>query len=437
MARAPLTAPPRVVVARYNPQHSLRLAVALQKAGLLAAYYTGLYLSWQHPPSSYLRWLPRYLRSSIDARFFTQAQRQHPELDPKRVKVLRVYANIAMALLLRCGVRQPWELPYFRRQFVGFEREVADVACQNADIIVLYDTHAYHALVRTKRRPLIRVLDMATVHWKTRDSLLRVEAQRWPAYRNQISLPSRDPDRFAQLVAEPCLADYVLVGSEWVKATCVDNGCDPERVFVVPYGVDTKLFHPPITQRADSRPFRILYIGSNTPEKGFHYLMRLLEETCDLGIEAWCCGIREGDTGQFGEYAAGGRVKALGFQPQTEVARLMRQADMLCHPSVLDSFSFACLEAMASGLPVLTTPRSGVAWGSVPLVRNEENGFVVSHGDVEAMERVVRMLYGAPDMGHEIGRRARETAEEHTWKEYERAIAQVFRDIARQGKPDA
>lgn len=433
MARAPLTFPPRVVVARYNPQHSLRLAVALQKADLLTAYYTGLYLSWQHPPFSHLRWLPSSIRSSIDARFFTRALRQHPELDPERVKVLRVYANIIMALLRRCGVRQPWELPYFRRQFVRFEREVADVARQNADIVVLYDTHAYHALVRTKQTALIRVLDMATIHWKTRDSLLRAEAQKWPAYKDLISLPSSDPDRFAQLVAEPCLADYVLVGSDWVKATCVDNGCDPDRVYVVPYGVDTKLFHPPTAQRAESRPFRILYVGSNTPVKGFHYLIRLLGRTRDLDVEVWCCGMEEGDTDLVGETAANGRVKALGFQPQTKVAGLMRQADMLCHPSVLDSFSFTCLEAMASGLPVLTTPRSGVAWGSAALVCNEKNGFVVPHGDVEAMERVVRMLYGAPDMRREVGHQARETAEKHTWKAYEQEIAQVFSDIVHQG----
>ena len=241
---------PRVIVARYNPQHSLRLAVALQKANLLTGYYTGLYLSWQHPPFSYLRWLPKSLRSSIDARFFAQALRQHPELDPKRVRVLGVYANITMALLLRCGVRRPWEMPYYRRQFVRFEHEVADVARQNADILVLYDTHAFHALVRSRQVPLIRVLDMATIHWKTRDSLLKEEARRWPAYRDQISLPSRDPDRLAQLVAEPCLADYVLVGSEWAKTTCVDNGCDPDRVYVIRYGVDTKLFHPPTTQSA-------------------------------------------------------------------------------------------------------------------------------------------------------------------------------------------
>ena len=428
---------PRVIVARYNPQHSLRLAVALQKADLLAGYYTGLYLSWQHPPFSYLRWLPKSIRSSIDARLFAQALRQHPELDPKRVQVLRVYANITMALLLRCGVRRPWELPYYRRQFVRFERKVADVACQNADILVLYDTHAYHALMRTKQRPLIRVLDMATVHWKTRDSLLRAESQRWPAYRDQIALPSRDPDRFAQLVAEPCLADYVLVGSEWAKATCVDNGCDPDRVHVAPYGVDTELFHPPHAQRTENHPFRILYVGGNTPVKGFHYLISLLEKTRDLDIEAWCCGMEEGEPDLFGETGASGQVKVLGYQSQVNVARLMRQVDMLCHPSVLDSFSLVCLEAMASGLPVLTTPRSGIAWGPASLVRNEENGFVVPYGDVEAMERVVRLLCGAPDMRLEIGRRARETAEKQTWKAYEKQIAQVFREIARQGKPDS
>ena len=425
--------PPRVIVARYNPQHSLRLAVALQKADLLTSYYTGLYLSWQHPPFSYLRWLPKPTRSSIDSRFFARTLRQDPELDPRRVQVLGLYANITMALLLRCGVKRPWELPYYRRRFVRFEHEVTNVACQNADIIVLYDTHAYHALVRSKQAPLIRVLDMATIHWRTRDSLLRAEAKRWPAYKDRIFLPSQDPDRFAQLIAEPCLADYVLVGSEWAKATCVDNGCDPDRVYVIHYGVDTQLFHPPAERPADIHPFRILYVGSSTPVKGFHYLVSLLENIRDLAVEVWCCGMEKGNTELFREIVANDRIKALGFQPQTEVARLMRQTDMLCHPSVLDSFSFACLEAMASGLPILTTPRSGIA----ELVCHKKNGFVVPYGDVGAMERIVRMLHAEPELRREIGESARETAEKHTWQAYERKVAQVFSDIARQGKPSS
>ena len=159
----------------------------------------------------------------------------------------------------------------------------------------------------------------------------------------------------------------------------------------------------------------------------------MLNNIRDLAIEVWCCGLERGGTDVFGEIAASGRVKALGFQPQTKVASLMRQADMLCHPSVLDSFSFACLEAMASGLPILTTPRSGVA----ELVCHEKNGFVVPHADVEAMERIVRLLHAAPELRHEIGQSARDTAEKHTWKAYEQKVAQVFNDIARQGKPSS
>jgi hypothetical protein len=126
-----------------------------------------------------------------------------------------------------------------------------------------------------------------------------------------------------------------------------------------------------------------------------------------------------------GAFVRNGKIHALGFRPHTEVAELMRQVDMLCHPSVLDGFSFACLEAMASGLPVVTTPRSGAA----ELISNGENGFVVPYGDIEAMSSTVRRIYAEPELGSEIGRNARLTAEKCTWGVYEERIVKVFRDI--------
>ncbi len=108
----------------------------------------------------------------------------------------------------------------------------------------------------------------------------------------------------------------------------------------------------------------------------------------------------------------------------------MRQVDMLCHPSILDGFSFACLEAMASGLPVVTTPRSGAA----ELISNGENGFVVRYGDIEGISSAVRRIYAEPELGAEIGRNARLTAEKCTWGVYEERIAKVFPDIMHRGK---
>lgn len=422
---------PRVIVARYNPQHSLRLAAALQSAQMLKTYYTGLYTAWDKQPFAMIRWLPLGAKEFVDQHLFQKVQRSSAALDPSLVRVIRPGPNIAMAILFRLGVSQPWEVIGLRQEIIHFERKVAKESDQQADILVLYDTNAYHALVATTNRPIIRVLDLATIHWKARDELYRTEGEAWPQLRNQIPSVSYNLARFAEICAEPTLADYVLVGSEFAKSTCVEHGCDPDRVYVVPYGVDPEAFFPTSrTTECRKRPFRILFVGNSTPLKGFHYLLEMLDRLPNLSMEIWCCGL-DGKTSSLGRQTAwDSRIKPLGLVSHHEMANLMRQVDMLFHPSILDSFSLTCLEAMASGLPVLTTPRTGAA----ELIRHGENGFVVPHGNVILMADQVRTLYSDEALCTEIGRKARITALDYTWRRYETTIEDVFWDITRRSK---
>ncbi|GMQ78950.1 MAG: hypothetical protein BMS9Abin02_1499 [Anaerolineae bacterium] len=422
---------PKVVVAHPNAQHSHKLAVALQKAGMLQAYCTGLYTAWNQPPFNYLTWLPHPLRKRIEKKVFHRFRRNHPELDPARVKTIGIWSNIAMATLFRAGAKTPWAMNGFQNQLARFQQQVAEISRATADIMVLYDMNAYFGLLATENTTIIRVLDMASTHPIVRNEVYRVEAARWPAFSDQMVILSRQSLRFAQLQLEPIMADYLLVGSEWVKSTCVANGVTPERIYVVHYGVDTTLFYPRNLQ-SDVRlkPFCILYIGNASTGKGFPYLIQTLQLLTDLDIELICCGV---NSGQLSVNQDLGRVRLSfkGYQSHGEIARLMRESDMLFHPTVLEGFSLTCLEAMASGLPVLTTPRSGTA----EIIEDGHNGFVVPVGNIEAMQKVVNRLYQKPEFGRQVAMAARATAEKYSWGTYEQKIGQVFSEIYRRGKP--
>jgi UDP-glucose:(heptosyl)LPS alpha-1,3-glucosyltransferase len=233
------------------------------------------------------------------------------------------------------------------------------------------------------------------------------------------------PAYFERACQEPAMADYVLVGSELAKASFVEHGCAPERVFVARYGCDVARFHPGAPRSTDG-PFRVLYLGSRSAAKGFPYLLMLLERLSDLEIEVWLGGLDQ----VSGERAFGKvSVRVLGWQARDQVAALMRQADLLVHPTVLDSFSLTVLEAMASGLPVLTTAAAGAS----DLIEHGGNGFLTPVGDVDAMESVVRTVYSDRAYGRRVGAAACVTALAHTWQRYEEDVAAVFRQIARRG----
>jgi glycosyltransferase involved in cell wall biosynthesis len=141
--------------------------------------------------------------------------------------------------------------------------------------------------------------------------------------------------------------------------TLIWDGADPEKIQIIPGAVDTEFFHP----GEGKRHYAVLFVGRVTLEKG---LLDLIWAMRGLGAELWIAG--EGDRSYFEPWIerAGIEAKWLGFLSRDELAEAYRQAKVLCVPSIpkLDKDPFACwleqfgqvfIEAMASGLPVVST----------------------------------------------------------------------------------
>ncbi len=414
----------RVVVARINPQHSYYLAAALQKAGMLEAYFTGLYTGWQFVPFCYLNWLPSKCKRYIELNIFNNMKRHHHDIDPKRIKPIFTWANILMAILHQIGVRNPWSLPYFKDVLKKFELVSLQYSERHANALVLYDTVAYHAFVKSKDSHLVKILDLATIPWQVRERLYQEEFQMWPGYTER-KLKS-DNNQIKRYSEELMLADYILVGSKFVKAFLIECGIPSEKIYVAYYGCDIKQFHPAVKSNPSKR-LTMLYVGSQGLAKGFHKLLQILEAVNDIPIDIICCGLKTVDF-HINHKSDEHVFHFLGLVPHSKMPNIMHMADMLCHPSLFDSFSLTCLEAMASGLPVLTTTSNGIS----EIITHGKDGFSVSPNDIRSMIKIVRCLYNHPEYRLKIGEEARITAEKYSWVNYEERIAEIFLDIKRQ-----
>ena len=107
--------------------------------------------------------------------------------------------------------------------------------------------------------------------------------------------------------------------------------------------------------------------------------------------------------------------------PQHMLADLYRQADVFVFPTLIEGLGLVVLEAMASGLPVITTPN-----GPGDVVRDGIDGFVVPIRDSGAITEKLEFLRAHPDRRAEMGRNARERALSFTWKEYRRKVLQFL-----------
>jgi glycosyltransferase involved in cell wall biosynthesis len=99
------------------------------------------------------------------------------------------------------------------------------------------------------------------------------------------------------------------------------------------------------------------------------------------------------------------RAYLLGFKNQNELPDLYAMADVFALPSWHEPMGLVANEAMASGLPVIASNRTGV-WGAGGLVRDGETGFVYPAGDVRALCEAVTKLAGDPELRQVMGRRA-------------------------------
>ena len=123
------------------------------------------------------------------------------------------------------------------------------------------------------------------------------------------------------------------------------------------------------------------------------------------------------------------KITVTGLVDNAEKVRLLRTADIFALPSYSEGQPIAILEAMAVGLPVIST-----SIGSIPEVVQEANGRIIAPGDVEALRAAIRELAGSETLRETIGRfNARQAREKYSVERTMEEIASVYRRMMPRG----
>ena len=98
---------------------------------------------------------------------------------------------------------------------------------------------------------------------------------------------------------------------------------------------------------------------------------------------------------------------------------------MLILPSLFEGFGLVILEAMAAGLPVITTHNTG----GPDVIGEGKEGFVVPAGDAEALREKMEWFIKNPEKTKEMGKAAHRKAKEFTWERYGAEYAEIVREV--------
>jgi glycosyltransferase involved in cell wall biosynthesis len=203
--------------------------------------------------------------------------------------------------------------------------------------------------------------------------------------------------------AVSCISDFarsqvmaVLDEDEWSKLWVIHNGVDPDH------------FAPPANRQNGSGPLSVLYIGRMVPVKGQALLIDAVEQLrrSGLNIEATLLGEgvrRESLTRLVRDRGLDDAIRLPGVVGQEEIRDYYRQADIFVLPSFAEGVPGVLMEAMAMGLPVVTTRIAGIQ----ELVEDGYSGFVVPPGRVDVLVDAVQRLASNPELRREMGERGR------------------------------
>jgi glycosyltransferase involved in cell wall biosynthesis len=244
--------------------------------------------------------------------------------------------------------------------------------------------------------------------------------------------------------------DEVWVPSTWVREGYVAGGMDPQRVAVVPNGVDPRRFRPGIDplDLGDAAPgFRFLFVGGLLWRKGPDILLDAYLRAFTRADDVTLVVKDFAATGPYRPQEALERLREVardpgaprvahftGVLPEADVPRLYAACDCLVHPYRGEGYGLPIAEAMACGLPVVVPDRGAcrdfagpdtallVPSREIELATPEVGGLLLAgrprmvEVDPDDLAAAMRRVYEDPQAAAAVGRRASEHVRgEHTW----------------------
>lgn len=218
-----------------------------------------------------------------------------------------------------------------------------------------------------------RVLERGSSHIRAQAEILEAEARRAGEY---IGSPTKI--RMEREEAEYAMSERIRVLSKFAAKTFVEKGVPAEKVLNIPLGVDRGNFVAPI-QYLEARkkrilagqPLRVLYAGVFSYRKGAVDFEKILKGLDEERFQFRFVG-KVAEAKDIAERLSL-RASFEGPRPESELPRVYDWADVFILPTVEDGFSLVLVQALASGVPIITTENCA----GPELVDEGKSGWVV------------------------------------------------------------
>jgi glycosyltransferase involved in cell wall biosynthesis len=201
-------------------------------------------------------------------------------------------------------------------------------------------------------------------------------------------------------------------------------GLPPDRVWFIPNGIGPEFFH--VRYHSPAVATRILFVGTWIDHKGIHYLAeafgKVLREIPEARLTVAGCIEPEERVRRHFAPEAQTALEVWPFVPRAEIPSLYAEHEIFVLPSLMEGMPLVLLEAMASGMAVVTTESSGMT----DLVEDAHDGLFAIPGDSDSLVSAMSRLCRDAELRKRLGNAAQEKMKRFTWAQSARRHEMVF-----------
>ncbi len=312
-------------------------------------------------------------------------------------------------------------------------KKIVDIS---ADV---YEAHAVsgYRIPETLKKHQLNKPFIHTIHGVLADEYEQAKKSGYQTFRSRIA--NLFMRHLAKLEAETAkkATTIVTISKYSVEKIQQHYSVDPEKVQIVPNGVDTEVFKPSVDQDGLKQKFNfgkgpcVLFVGNLIPRKGLFFLIesakKIVKQQPDIKFLIAGEGpLKNPLARSIQEENLTDNFKFLGRVDEKLLPLLYNSSDVFVLPSIQEGQGIVLLEAQASGKPVIAFDIGGVK----EVVRNGETGLLVKLGDSDALTDALMELVENKALREIMGASGRKfVVDNFTWDVCAQKMLEVYRGV--------
>lgn len=383
---------------------------AYYEAGWLLNMYTTVVVHSGKKWVKVLKWISPSLVKKFKHRYFGIIPCQMIKLYPFK-EMLRLFSVRYFSLITTDKI---WEWAE-----ISYDKWAARQLNSSVKLVHAYEHAALETFKKAGDLGIVKILEQTSQHYQFYTQILNDQVEKYPElksdYNEQVSGELFDK-RNQRKALELQLADFIICNSSFTRDTLTQANIDFKKIILVPLAYPKPIQYLPKQNTLEKVNF--LYAGSLSLRKGTHILINVWRNRFASTPNASLILVGKNLLPDSFINNLPDNVKILDFVDQNTLTTLYDNADVFVFPTLADGFGMVITEAMARGLPVLTTRNSA----GPDLIEDGYDGLLINAGNADELADKMQWCLHNTKALESMRERAIKKAEKWQWADYRKEL---------------